>query len=255
MPQILGLLCNILNGILCLLSVCHDEEGLLLHFPFDEHLNDVTCNRIPADEYGDVQLSDDAILGKSAYFDGRRFLAFTKISLDFDFVARDRFQDLSSSIQCSNSLLLVNYMTNIFNRVSMDRFTVALWFKTDGPQQGIGGLVNNGHCYTPPSFDVHVGSGTVSTGSLDTEDSDNKQLAEFTVLLQLDEQISFLLTFAVMCSCCDTLVSCLFLQVSDNVWMHVAMVYDGQQLVFYVDGIEQSPSEPLTGIYGNAASL
>lgn len=167
---------------------CTDEEGLLLHFPFDEHLNDVTCDRIPTDEYGDVQLSDDAPMGKSAYFDG-------------------------------HSLLLVNYMTNIFNRVSVDHFTVALWFKTAAPHQGMGGLVNNGHCYTPPSFEIHVGSGTVSTGSLDTEHSDNQHLADFTV--------------------------------SDNVWMHVAMVYNGQQLVFYVNGVKQSPTESLTGFIEN----
>ena len=102
---------------------CVDEDpDLLLHFPFDDHLNDVTCKKIPSVEHGTVELADDAARGKSAHFDG-------------------------------HAVLVVHFMENIFNRIKMDHFSVALWFKTDGTQQ----VGTSARCScTTDSFQTHA---------------------------------------------------------------------------------------------------
>ena len=49
---------------------------MLLHFPYDQHLNDVTCNKAQSVQVGKgkVVLVEDKIRGKVAKFNGKGYL-------------------------------------------------------------------------------------------------------------------------------------------------------------------------------------
>ena len=90
-----------------------------------------------------------------------------------------------------------------------------LWFQRTGDFSGIAGLVNNNKCDNVPSFDMHVGSGQVASGSVNGEIVDDVSVYEW----------------------------------GWN-WEHVAMVYDGSTLQFYLNGNAQT-STPVTGYIEN----
>ena len=49
---------------------------MLLHFPYDKHLDDVTCKKAKSDQVGSgkVVLVDDIVRGKVAAFNGKGYL-------------------------------------------------------------------------------------------------------------------------------------------------------------------------------------
>ena len=49
---------------------------MLLHFPYDNHLDDVTCKKAKSDQVGSgkVELVEDAVRGTVASFDGKGYL-------------------------------------------------------------------------------------------------------------------------------------------------------------------------------------
>ena len=57
-------------GLLVVIPVCTDD--LLLHFPYDDHFNDVTCHHAIGTKYGAgvVSIVNDTERGRVAWFDG-----------------------------------------------------------------------------------------------------------------------------------------------------------------------------------------
>mgnify|MGYP003573965586 CR=1 FL=1 len=116
-----------------------------------------------------------------------------------------------------SSLILVHFMENYFANNQVDQFTIMLWFLRSGDPSNIGGLVNNGNCDAVPSFDMHVGPGQVASGAVNGQSMDDVDVYEW----------------------------------GWN-WEHVAMVYDGNTLQFYLNGnLQAAPPVPLTGYISN----
>lgn len=51
-----------------------------------------------------------------------------------------------------------------FAQNEVDQFTVSLWFKRDGIQSGLVGLVNNGDCEEDPNFEVTASPNGIYSG-------------------------------------------------------------------------------------------
>ena len=100
-------------------------------------------------------------------------------------------------------------------------FTVSVWFKRTGEWNTYQGIVNNGY-YTNGSWEIRMereyegkmlGGGIVTSSSRETWDYIN-------------------------------------IQASQNKWHHVVMTYDGERLLFYLDGRRKSTDKD-TNISGN----
>jgi hypothetical protein len=116
------------------------DKDVLLYFPFDTDLNDHSCTRAVSTQTSEasVVLTKDADRGKVAKFNGK-------------------------------SSLHVGYIYNYFADRYVKAWSMAVWVKRQGSTNGIGGVINNGDCLDSPSFDIHVGSGDVSSCSVDTD--------------------------------------------------------------------------------------
>jgi hypothetical protein len=116
------------------------DPDVLLYFPFDEDLNDHSCNKAAATQTSDesVVLADDPERGTVAFFAGA-------------------------------SSLHVGFLYNWFADQFISEWTVAVWVKRTGESSGVAGVVNNGDCIGSPSFEIHVGSGEVGVASIDTD--------------------------------------------------------------------------------------
>jgi hypothetical protein len=119
-------------------DVC--DPDMLLFFPFDEDLNDHSCNRAAATQTSveSVLLTNDAERGTVAFFGGA-------------------------------SSLHVGFLYNYFADQFISEWSVAAWVKRTGDSSAHAGVVNNGDCIGEPSFDIHVGEGEVSFASVTTD--------------------------------------------------------------------------------------
>lgn len=113
---------------------------MLLYFPFDEDLNDHSCNKAVSQQTSEasVVLAEDPVRGTVAFFNGA-------------------------------SSLHVGFIYNYFADRLVTTWSVTLWFKRMGVTEPMGGLVNNGDCVGSPSFDLHVGEGQMASVSVDTD--------------------------------------------------------------------------------------
>jgi len=117
------------------------------------------------------------------------------------------------------SRLEVPFIRNWFANKAEDKFSIALWFiRKFG--DGLVGLVNNGDCATP-SFEVIVEDTNKVTGSMDT----------FGAAVNYKQLQS--------------------IKINNDEWYHVALVYDGENLSFYLNGEKKQNSEALQGYIEN----
>ncbi|KAI0218126.1 hypothetical protein LSAT2_030156 [Lamellibrachia satsuma] len=164
---------------------CRDD--LLLHFPYEDHYNDVTCHHAIATQYGsDVRRTFDAVR--------------------------------NSNVACfgGNSHFEVSFLRTWFAENSVDRFSVAVWFQILGPLSLSTAIVNNVNCEQSAGFSIAR--------------SDREVLANMTAgggELTVRSPL-----------------------VADNMWHHVAWVYDGQRGQLYVDGVLSSQA-PASGFMQN----
>ena len=105
--------------------------------------------------------------------------------------------------------LHVGFLYNWFADKTVESWSVAVWVKRTGDSAGLAGIINNGDCIGSPSFDIHMGPTEVSSISVDTDGV--SQMAEISDV-----------------------------QVAQDKWEHVAMVYDGSSLKMYLNAQEVS---------------
>ncbi|KAI0236841.1 hypothetical protein LSAT2_012610 [Lamellibrachia satsuma] len=121
-----------------LIPTCADD--LLLHFPYDNHYNDVTCHHAIATQYG------------------------TGVSIRFD-------SDRNGNVACftGGTHFEVAFLRTWFANNKVDKFTVSVWFKRHGEQVTPQGIVNNGDCIDTAGFLIgHALDGVVA--NITTED-------------------------------------------------------------------------------------
>ena len=58
------------------------SSDMLLHFPFDDHFNDVTCNRAVSTVYGGVSIENDTMRGNVACFNESDHLVVSNTCLN-----------------------------------------------------------------------------------------------------------------------------------------------------------------------------
>ncbi|KAI0209107.1 hypothetical protein LSAT2_006170 [Lamellibrachia satsuma] len=127
-------------------------DDMLLHFPFDDHFDDVTCNHAKTTKYGPGQVTlvwDDERNSTVASFDGR-------------------------------ARLETRFLYNWFAGRNIHHFSITMWFKATGDPGSVSGLVDNGDCVTEPGFNVHLEKGTVH-GSVNTRTSGNTGVGNVAV--------------------------------------------------------------------------
>ncbi|KAK2193943.1 hypothetical protein NP493_4g03049 [Ridgeia piscesae] len=113
-----------------LIPQCHDD--LLLHFPYEDHYNDVTCHQAIATQYG------------------------TGVSIQHDPVR-------NGNVACfaGNTHFEVAFLRTWFANNKVDKFSVSVWFKRDGQQISPQGIVHNGDCIDTAGFLIGHSKGMV----------------------------------------------------------------------------------------------
>ena len=116
------------------------DSDVLLYYPFDEDLNDHSCNRAVSTQTSEasVVLAQDAERGTVAKFNGA-------------------------------SSLHVGFLYNYFADRYVKQWSMPVWMKRTGNTDTVGGVINNGDCVSSPSIDIHVGSGEFTSCSVDTD--------------------------------------------------------------------------------------
>ncbi|KAI0208077.1 hypothetical protein LSAT2_007250, partial [Lamellibrachia satsuma] len=110
------------------------SSDLLLYLPFDDHFNDITCNKAIATRYGKgVSIVNDPQRGRVAFFNGHGYLE-------------------------------VSFLRSWLSASNVDKFTVTLWLKLTDNTASRGAIINNGDCSSSPSIQMAVNNGTVFAG-------------------------------------------------------------------------------------------
>ncbi|KAI0236837.1 hypothetical protein LSAT2_012606, partial [Lamellibrachia satsuma] len=177
-------------------------DNLLLHFPYEDHYNDVTCHHAIATKYGEgVSIRYDSDRrGNVACFTGDFLLGeFTKTN-------ESRISETSRTCAVVTTAIttpVVPFMRTWFANNKVNQFTVTVWFKRrqeDGSPQGI---VNNADCLQTAGFLIgHMEQKVVGHITTERKHEDIRSS-----------------------------------EVVRNEWHHVAWVYDGNSLKIYVDNV------------------
>ncbi|KAK2181973.1 hypothetical protein NP493_373g02056 [Ridgeia piscesae] len=108
------------------------SSDMLLHFPFDDHFNDVTCNHAISTVYGGVSIENDTIRGNVACFN-------------------------------TSDHLVVAFMRNWFAGRDVDAFSIAVWVRREIGGKSKANIVSNGECELP-SFHITTQNETLYGG-------------------------------------------------------------------------------------------
>ncbi|KAI0208076.1 hypothetical protein LSAT2_007249 [Lamellibrachia satsuma] len=146
------------------------SSDMLLHFPFDDHFNDVTCNRAVSTVYGGVSIENDTMRGNVACFN-------------------------------ETDHLVVDFMRHWFAGRDVEAFSISVWVRREPGGNSKANIVQNGECEVP-SFHITTENGTLY-GGIRTDYN-----------MTLDGSAA-----------------------NNGEWHHATWVYNGVELLFYIDGI------------------
>ncbi|KAK2161999.1 hypothetical protein NP493_1548g00039 [Ridgeia piscesae] len=120
-------------------------------------------------------------------------------------------------ITLNSCSLQVPFIRTFFAGATIREFSISLWFKQDGAAAGPKAvLVTNGDCEPPQSFEI-FNQGASSVAECGTTSG--------------------------------TVLSLPSVAVSNDVWQHVAWVYDGSELRYYLGGSLQQQGNIQGDIY------
>lgn len=115
----------------------------------------------------------------------------------------------------NSGFLSVPYLSGHFANVDIENWSVIQWYYRTHDFVNETGLVNNGDCNDDPAFALYIDKDEMLIASITTTNGKQTNTADVSEYR--------------------------------NVWVNVAMTYDGAYLRIYVNGVEANTGQPLTG--------